>query len=77
MLRGKGIGLALRVLREVDIGDVHDALVTLSCFDAELRHREALETMRFAPAAYRSWDKAEAHFRALEALACALQNLGL
>ena len=26
---------------------------------------------------YRSWDEAEAHFRALEALACALQNLGL
>ena len=52
MLRRKGIGPALRALREVDIGEVHDTLVTLSCFDAELRYREALETMRFAPAAY-------------------------
>ena len=50
---------------------------TLGCWKAELRHREALETLRFENVGYEGWDEAEAHFRALEALARRLQNLGL
>ena len=45
MLRREGMGCVLRALREIGIGDVHDAAVTLGCWDAELRHREALETL--------------------------------
>ena len=77
MLRREGMGCVLRALREIGIGDVHDAVVTLGCWDAELRHRKALETLTFAPAPYEGWDEAEAHFRALEALARRLQDLGL
>ena len=77
MLRREGMGCVLRALREIGIGDVHDAVVTLGCWDAELRHREALETLRFENVGYEGWDEAEAHFRALEALARRLQNLGL
>ena len=77
MLRRRGMGLVLRALREMGIGDVHAAVATLGCWDAELRHHEALETMALAAVDYEGWDEVEAHFRALEARARRLQNLGL
>ena len=77
MLRGKGLGPALRAIREMGFGDVPGAVATLGCRDAQSRHREALETMAFAAADYESWDEAETHFRTLEALARRLRDLGL
>ena len=77
MLRREGMGCVLRALRQIGIGDVHSAVGTLSCWKAELRHRKALETLTFAPTPYEGWDETEAHFRALEALARRLQDLGL
>ena len=77
MLRRKGIGPVLRALHEIGIGDVHDAVATLGCWDAELRHRATLEALRFETVDYEGWDEAEAHFHALEAFARCLQALGL
>ena len=77
MLASGGTACALRAMREIDLGDVHDAVVMLGCYDAELRHREALETLAFAASPYEGWDEAAACCRALEALARRPQNLGL
>lgn len=77
MLRRDGLGPALRAVREIDIGDVHHAVGTLGCWDAELRHRAALERLRFEAIAYEGWESAEAQWCALEALARRLRTMGL
>ena len=77
MLRRKGIRSVLCALREIGIGDVHDSVVTLSCYEEELRYRGTLETLRLETVDYEGWEAAEVQFRALEALARRLQDLGL
>ena len=64
---------ALRALRQVGLGEVHEAVTTLGSFE----HADLLEAMTVEPAHYEGWREAEAHFNALEAVGRRLKALGL